>query len=42
MNKKVMKIITILLTIITVVLIASTCFADEIDVKSINGKLYKY
>lgn len=38
MNKKAMKIITILLTILTVVLIASTCFADEIDVTSIDGK----
>ena len=37
MNKKVMRIISIVLTIVCVAFIASTCFA-EIDPKIINGK----
>lgn len=38
MNKKVMRIISIVLTIVCVAFIASTCFAAEIDPKIINGK----
>lgn len=37
MNKKVMKIISIILTIVCVVLIASTCFA-EVDPAKIDGR----
>lgn len=40
MNKKVMKIISIILTIVCVAFIASTCFAagGELDPSKINGK----
>ena len=36
MNKKVLKVITVLATIATVVLITSSCFAAELNVTDIN------